>query len=410
MEALDTKIEQTREAAGSSALLTQQLEGQRNVLKEQVNTARLNDEHHQNRADAIESELGRHEEEAGRCLKEKEDLLAEKMKSEYRQKEKEEALKSLQDEIEAVSRNVEDGKGRIIELLNKRASTKGKVQRYDAMLEQIQIRKSELNQRYIQTKSEESQQKELEVTYQTQYEKITAGVEEMSREQKRLEQEVASIQQLLAEQNRQMEVGQTAYHREASRLESLKNLTERYDGYGNSIRRVMEQKQKHPGIRGVVADLIQTDKKYETAVETALGGSIQNIVTDDEHTAKSMIDFLKKNRYGRATFLPLTTVRGGASFPKPEALSEEGVIGLAHTLVRTESRYESLIQYLLGRTLVVDHIDHAIALGKKYRHSLRMVTLEGESFSPGGSMTGERSKTAATCLDAAGNWKNLNIM
>ena len=98
-------------------------------------------------------------------------------------------------------------RGRIIELLNKRASTKGKVQRYDAMLEQIQIRKSELNQRYIQTKSEESQQKELEVTYQTQYEKITAGVEEMSREQKRLEQEVASIQQLLAEQNRQMEVG-----------------------------------------------------------------------------------------------------------------------------------------------------------------------------------------------------------
>ena len=108
------------------------------------------------------------------------------MKSEYRQKEKRRSVKSLQDEIEAVSRNVEDGKGRIIELLNKRASTKGKVQRYDAMLEQIQIRKSELNQRYIQTKSEESQQKELEVTYQTQYEKITAGVEEMSREQKRL--------------------------------------------------------------------------------------------------------------------------------------------------------------------------------------------------------------------------------
>ncbi|WP_411335536.1 chromosome segregation protein SMC [Ruminococcus gauvreauii] len=398
MEALDTKIEQTREAAGNSALLTQQLEGQRNVLKEQVNTARLNDEHHQNRADAIESELGRHEEEAGRCLKEKEDLLAEKMKSEQRQKEKEEALKSLQDEIEAVSRKVEDGKGRIIELLNKRASTKGKVQRYDAMLEQIQIRKSELNQRYIQTKSEESQQKELEVTYQTQYEKITAGVEEMSREQKRLEQEVASIQKQLAEQNRQMEVGQTAYHREASRLESLKNLTERYDGYGNSIRRVMEQKQKHPGIRGVVADLIQTDKKYETAVETALGGSIQNIVTDDEHTAKSMIDFLKKNRYGRATFLPLTTVRGGASFPKPEALSEEGVIGLAHTLVKTESRYESLIQYLLGRTLVVDHIDHAITLGKKYRHSLRMVTLEGESFSPGGSMTGGAFKNSSNLL------------
>ncbi len=398
MEALDEKIEQTREAAANSALLKQQLEGQRNVLKEQINTARLNDEHYQNRADAIGNELNRHEEEALKCLSEKEKLLAERQKSERVQAEKEEALKNLQDEIAAVSRSVEDGKSRIIELLNKRASTKGKLQRYDAMQEQIQIRKSELNQRYIQTKSEESQQKDSERTYQEQYEKITAGVEEMSREQKRLEQEVASIQQQLAEQNRQMEVGQTAYHREASRLESLKNLTERYDGYGNSIRRVMEQKHKYPGIQGVVADLIQTEKRYETAVETALGGSIQNIVTDNENTAKSMIDFLKKNRYGRATFLPLTTVRGGGSFPKPEALREEGVIGLAHTLVKTESRYESLIQYLLGRTLVVDHIDHAIVLGRKYRHSLRMVTLEGESFSPGGSMTGGAFKNSSNLL------------
>ena len=85
-----------------------------------------------------------------------------------------------------------------------------------------------------------------------------------------------------------MEIGQSAYHREASRLESLKNITERYDGYGNSIRRVMEQKDLVPGIKGVVADLIQVNKEYEIAIETALGGSIQNIVTDNEQTAKHM--------------------------------------------------------------------------------------------------------------------------
>ena len=83
-----------------------------------------------------------------------------------------------------------------------------------------------------------------------------------------------------------MEIGQTAYHREASRLESLRNITERYDGYGNSIRRVMEQKSREPGIRGVVADIIHVQKDYEVAIETALGGSIQNIVTDNEQTAK----------------------------------------------------------------------------------------------------------------------------
>ena len=85
-----------------------------------------------------------------------------------------------------------------------------------------------------------------------------------------------------------------AYHREASRLESLKNITERYDGYGNSIRKVMEQKKNVPGIEGVVADLIKVDQRYETAIETALGGSIQNIVTENEDTAKELIEYLKK--------------------------------------------------------------------------------------------------------------------
>ena len=125
-------------------------------------------------------------------------------------------------------------------------------------------------------------------------------------EYRKVEREVGSLRSQMEEQNKKLEQGQTAYHREASRLESLRNIAERYEGYGNSIRRVMEQKDRQPGIHGVVADLIKVEKAYETAVETALGGSIQNIVTDNEQTAKVMIEYLKKNRYGRATFLPLT--------------------------------------------------------------------------------------------------------
>lgn len=101
-------------------------------------------------------------------------------------------------------------------------------------------------------------------------------------------------------------------------------MAERYDGYGNSIRKVMEKKADTPGILGVVADLIRVDQKYETAVETALGGNIQNIVTDSEQTAKELTDYLKKNRFGRATFLPLTSVGNKDNFPKKEALKEKG--------------------------------------------------------------------------------------
>ena len=150
----------------------------------------------------------------------------------------------------------------------------------------------------------------------------------------------------------------------------------------------MEQKSREPGIRGVVADIIHVDKDYEIAIETALGGSIQNIVTDNEQTAKKMIEFLKKNRYGRATFLPLSNMSARGGISQKEVLREPGVIGTANTLVQADPEYAGLVQYLLGRVLVVDHIDHAIAIGKKYRHSLRMVTVEGESLNPGGSMTG----------------------
>ena len=114
----------------------------------------------------------------------------------------------------------------------------------------------------------------------------------------------------------------------------------------------MEVRNCIPGIHGVVADLISTTKKYETAIETALGGSIQNIVTDSEETAKRLIEHLKKNRYGRATFLPLTSMERRQSFGQPGALKEMGVLGLASELVSADEKYSGLVSYLLGLSLI----------------------------------------------------------
>lgn len=149
---------------------------------------------------------------------------------------------------------------------------------------------------------------------------------------------------------------------------------------------------------GVVSDLIQVEKKYEIAIETALGGSIQNIVTEDEETAKRMIAYLKQNRYGRATFLPLTSVDGRGGFKTMDALKEKGVIGLANTLVKTDAKYEGVTAYLLGRVIVAETIDDAIALARKYHYSLRIVTLEGESLSPGGSLSGGAFRNSSNLL------------
>ena len=304
----------------------------------------------------------------------------------------------LQENIQTCTLEVEDGKNEIIEILNSRANTKGKAQRFDAMMEQTEIRKAEISQRILRLKSEEEEQQTVLKKAQEQFDAITELIRTSNEECNRLSQETDRIQKKLKEQNTQLEAYQTAYHREASRLESLRNITERYDGYGNSIRRVMEQKERVPGIQGVVADLIQVNKDYEVAIETALGGSIQNIVTDNDQTAKTLIEFLKKNRYGRATFLPMSSISPRGDFSPREALKEPGVIGVASELVTTAPQYQQIAKFLLGRVLVVDHIDHAIAIGRKYRHSLRMVTIEGESLSPGGSMTGGAFKNSSNLL------------
>ena len=388
LESLNARLDELKEQQQENALQKQQYESQRQILEEQILSGRQNCEHYQSRLSVLKDELAQREQQKEELTGQKNDLqtslkaITEKLHTE------EKHLELINVNVEECSNAVEEGKNEIIEILNSRATTKGKAQRFDAMMEQLDIRKAEISQKILRLKSEEAELAEEKNKISLKFNKISDVIQSMNDECVRLEKEIYEIQDQLKKQNSQMEIGQTAYHREASRLESLKNITDRYDGYGNSIRRVMEQKSREPGIRGVVADIIHVDKDYEIAIETALGGSIQNIVTDNEQTAKRMIEFLKKNRYGRATFLPLSNMNARGGISQKEVLREPGVIGTADTLVQADPEYAGLVQYLLGRVLVVDHIDHAIAIGKKYRHSLRMVTIEGESLNPGGSMTG----------------------
>ena len=398
LEKLTSQMDQLREDTQNKAIRRQQLDGEIKVLREQILAGVQNEEHYKNRLQTIEADLKERQTSLESQEQEKSQLHAVLLQAKKRQGDEEERLSNIQAQIEECTQAVENGKNEIIELLNSRATTRGKAQRFDTMMEQIDIRRARISQRQLHLKTEEAEQHTEMEKAREKFQGITSLIEEMNAECQRLDDEVHKLTSELKQQNSQMEIGQSAYHREASRLESLKNITERYDGYGNSIRRVMEQKDRAPGIKGVVADLIQVNKEYEIAIETALGGSIQNIVTDNEQTAKQMIEFLKKNRFGRATFLPLNSINTKSSFTQREALREPGVIGLASELVSTGPEYTGLATYLLGRVLVVDHIDHAIAIARKYRHSLRMVTVEGESFNPGGSMSGGSFKNNSNLL------------
>ena len=209
---------------------------------------------------------------------------------------------------------------------------------------------------------------------------------------------VTQLKAEITEKNSELDKLTQNYHREKSRLESLINITERYDGYGNSIKKIMELKDSNPGILGVIADIVKVEKQYETAIETALGGTIQNIVTDKESTAKELIGYLKQNKLGRATFLPLNAIHARNTLENEACINEKGVIGVASNLVRVSFEYEGLAKYLLGRILVVDNIDNALLIAKKYKYTLRIVTLEGEQLNPGGSMTGGAFRNSSNLL------------
>ena len=398
LKELEEKQEFFRNQLTDNTLKKEQLEGQIAVLREQIVNIENNDANLQDRIEGMKRAIAEREAQKAAYQKEKESMQELLKKAGEERSEAQQALNQVSEKLQSLTEKIENGKNELFQILSDNTETTAKLQRYDTILEQIQIRKAEVSNRILRLKSEEDEQ-ELELKrLREKWQEICDGIEKQQETIRGREEALHTFSREIQSLSRQLEDKQEAYHRSASRYESLRNIAERYDGYGNSIRRVMEKKEDNPGIIGVVADIIKVDKEYETAIETALGGSIQNIVTEDEDTAKKMIAYLKEHKFGRATFLPLTAMKHQREFGKPEVLKEKGVIGLADGLVKTDKKYRDLAKQLLGRVVVVDYIDNGVNLARKYGFTLRIVTKDGELFSPGGSMTGGAFKNSSNLL------------
>ena len=419
LDEVNAEIEKIRSGYEETSAMIEDLDAQQKALAERISEDRLSQQQEQSRIEVITEQIrGEGERKAQRERRQKtisleigkrKEMALETaqgisaLKEETARTADEEVKKKtehdvLLSQIAKTDKDMEESHDEQIRLLNERTAIRTRQQHYDTMLEQISIQKAQISGQILELKTRQNARDEELSGLEAVCADLADRIAVLSSESEDLNAQLMQEQEALAGQNQKMEHDQVEYHREASRLESLKNIAERYDGYGSSIRHVMDQRKKVKGIHGVVADLIKTKKDYETAIETALGGSIQNIVTDNEETAKQMIEYLKQNKYGRATFLPLTAMRRSEPFKQVGALNEKGVIGLASTLVQTAAAYAPLTSYLLGRTLVVDQIDHAVALARKYKYSMRIVTLEGELLSPGGSMTGGAFKNSSNLL------------
>lgn len=395
---INNSIETTNTLLSNTEIEKQRLDGVINVYAEQIKTIQANSVHYTNRLSDISKSIDEKKESLSKLDEEKQSLAESLTSYEEKRAEAKKKHDEILNSIEEINKNIEDYNNKIIDVLSLKTKTTADNQKFQTMLEQKNIRKAELNSIIIQKKSEENLADNSINEFSDQLVKADNKINNLTEQINDVNQGIFTNKNKITELTSIIDKEQTQYHREKSKLESLIAITERYDGYGNSIRKIMELKETNSGILGVIADIIKVEKKYETAIETALGGTIQNIVTDNEKTAKELIAYLKDNKLGRATFLPITSVSGKNTYESEPCMKEKGVIGLACNLVRVDFEYTKLAKYLLGRILVVDNIDNGLAIAKKYKYSLRIVTLEGEQLNPGGSMTGGAFKNVSNLL------------
>lgn len=308
----------------------------------------------------------------------------------------EEAYISLSSVLTREETEAESFKDEIFEQIRIGTEAKGEVSKCEAMREQFQNRKEQLltEKDYTESRLEQMQIHILALEQQENERKETADF---------LERELAALEQdrlHAMEEKRRAEnslAGQeTQIHETRSRLSLLLEMEREQEGFYGSVKSLLKLPDKEQrGICGAVGQILKVDETYETAVEAALGSAVQNIVTRTEENARDAIRYLKANRLGRATFLPISAIRGRGLERHLPILGEMGVIGTAFDLVSCEEAYRQIALNLLGRILVVDGLDRAVQLAKKYRHQYKIVTLEGDILNPGGAMTGGSAQKKA---------------
>ena len=195
-----------------------------------------------------------------------------------------------------------------------------------------------------------------------------------------------------------------------TRLRFLQGMQEEYEGFGRGAKRVLKNNFAwNKGVCGAVAEVIKIDSKYLTAIEIALGGSLQNIITENDTVAKEAIEFLKREKLGRVTFLPLNTIVDTAKkFQDASILKIPGVLGYANELVECDNKYRKIVNFLLAKTIVANTIDTALEVARLHNFKVKIVTLDGEMLNPGGSMTGgSNARREVSFLNRAGEIEEL---
>ena len=312
-----------------------------------------------------------------------------------------EAAEKAQAKEKEADAALEAQKAAVIDQMNRLSDVRNDKTRLNTMQAQMETRLTEIEESSGALQEQEAALREA----------LTAVEKQMETENQHQQQ----CQEKLAQARQASDEADTAYanlradvekqsadmQAAASRHNVLTEMTRDMEGYNMAVRRAMTYAKQRglTGVKGVLAQLMTVPQAYETAIDMALGAAQQNIVTDTEETAKELINYLRQNRLGRATFLPMSAIRGKTLYGNERnALKLPGCLGVASELVQCAPEYRGIVENLLGRTVIADNLDHGIPIMRAGNHAFRLVTLEGDVMHSGGSMTGGSAQSKVSNL------------
>lgn len=397
LAALDESINDLQQVLLLASEELEKLEGRKEVLKERKKNATQNKEQLENLIENLSSlveQLDKEKEERHDQLKLHEKAVEElKLLLSQKQQEMNRLNVNIEEEIESL-------KSEYFDLLNDQASSRNEIQYIEDQINQHQMKMKRLetsNEKYLEERravQEEKQKLEAKLSL------LEQEIDEQVVSYRQTQQKLENIKNQYQKKESMLYQAYQYLQKMKSRKEMLEAMQEDYTGFYQGVREVLKNRDQLPGIHGAVAELITMNREYETAIEIALGSSLQHVVVDDESSGRKAIEFLKQNSYGRATFLPLSVIKE-KSIPSSDRSivnNHPSFIGIAAELVTFDKTYQSIIGNLLGTVIVTKDLKGANDLAKLLNFRFRLVTLEGDVVNPGGSMTGGAIKTKGNSL------------
>lgn len=383
--ALIAKIDELNQITNKS-----QLDGERLRAMER-DAARINGE-----IAELESKLETEQENGETLSQKQEEIRVRLTNEEQRLQEKIQGYNEITVRVLAQSEQVEEQRNEMFSLHSRAVSKRSEAASMESYRTSLQKRKEQLlaegaEQEQSTRAFEADQKKDL-----AEQEAAAARAQRIASAMEQLKQERADLMRVISEEAKKLDDTRIRVSQLAARKKTIEEMEHNYEGYNGAVRFVM--KAGMPGIEGVVGDLMKAPAGYETALETALGGAMQNIVCQKDGHAKEAIRSLKANKAGRLTFLPMESVKGGGVTVPGQVRQHAGYLGIGAELAEFAPQYQGIFNYLLGRVAVVDNMDSAIALSKIAGNGIRFVTLDGEIINAGGAITGGRYKNASANL------------